>query len=210
VSVPDVPAAGYARYWLVPIVRAVVALAITVSITFNPDHSAAVGFLAFGLFAAISGLVVIVGAVVAMAPRERSLVIAQGGVSVIAGAVALLAPGAGVPFLLFLVSAWAAVSGFLELFTGIRARRRLGHARDWIFAGGITALFAIVVLVIPADFQQTFTGPDKVERSLTAAVILTGAIGAYAAILGVYLAIAGLSLKWGTQNTSAELAEGNR
>lgn len=207
-SVPDVPAAGYARYWLVPIVRAVAALAVTVAITFNADHSAPVGFMAFGLLAAITGLVVAVGAIVAMPVRERSLVVAQGAVGIVAGIIALLAPGAGVPFLLFLVSAWAAVSGFLELFTGIRARRRIAHARDWIFAGALTAIFAIVVLVIPADYQQTFTGPDDVERSLTASVILVGIIGAYAAILGVYLVIAGLSLKWGTQKTSAQLAEG--
>jgi hypothetical protein len=52
------------------------------------------------------------------------------------------------------------------------------------------------VLLVPADFTQVFTGPDDVERELTASVIVVGLIGAYWAIVGLFLVIAGLSLKW--------------
>jgi uncharacterized membrane protein HdeD (DUF308 family) len=206
VSVPDATQVRDARYWVVPIARAVVALAIAVTITFSQDHSATVGFLTFGAFGVLSGLVLAGLGVASMSPStERSFFIAQGIVTIAAGIAAFATLSTGTPVLLFIVSAWAAITGFLELYSGVRSRRRLAQGRDWVFAGALTAVFAVAVLLIPAGYEQSFIGPDKIERVLTASVILVGAIGAYAAILGVYLAIAGLSLKWGTQSSRAEV-----
>jgi hypothetical protein len=53
------------------------------------------------------------------------------------------------------------------------------------------------VVLVPGGLDQHFVGPDGVERSLTSAVVTVGMFGAYAAVLGVYLLIGGLSLKWG-------------
>jgi len=64
-----------------------------------------------------------------------------------------------------------------------------------------------VVLVVPGDYNQPFTGPDGIERALTASVILVGVLGAYGAVLGVYLVIAGLSLKWANRAVAAPAAE---
>jgi uncharacterized membrane protein HdeD (DUF308 family) len=133
--------------------------------------------------------------------------LAQGAVSIALGAIALFTTGAGLPFLILLLSAWAVITGFLELYTGLRSRGRLDYARDWLFAGGLTVLFAIVVLVVPGDYNQPFTGPDGIERALTASVILVGVLGAYGAVLGVYLVIAGLSLKWANRAAAATAAE---
>ena len=68
-------------------------------------------------------------------------------------------PG-GLPFLLYLVSVWAAVTGFVELFAGLRARGRTPAARDWIAVGGFTALLAIVFLLLPPD-AVTAVGPAR-------------------------------------------------
>jgi uncharacterized membrane protein HdeD (DUF308 family) len=206
VSVPDAGLTRDARYWLVPLARAVVALAVAVAITFNADHSAPVGFIAFGVFAIASGVVIGLGAFTMRVGTERSFFIAQGVIGVLAGAASIALVGAGTAFLLFIVSAWAAITGFLELYVGLRSRRRIAHGRDWLFAGALTAVFAIVVLLVPSGFEQAFTGPDKVDRVLTASVIIVGLIGAYSAILGVYLAIAALSLKWGTQHVEKTVA----
>ena len=196
-SVADAELSRDARYWLIPLVRAVIALGVAAAITFSADHSAPVGFLAFGAFALLSGLAVaLLAARVTRASVERSFSIAQGAVGIAVGGASLALATSGTAVLLFLVSAWAAVTGFFELYLGIRSRGRLPQSRDWVFVGALTAVFAIVVLLIPSGFEQSFIGPDKVERVLTASVILVGMIGAYAAILGVYLAIAGLSLKW--------------
>ena len=202
-SVADAELSRDARYWLIPLVRAVIALGVAVAITFSADHSAPVGFLAFGAFALLSGLAIaLLAARVTRPSVERSFSIAQGAVGVAVGVASFALTTSGTAVLLFIVSAWAAITGFFELYLGIRSRGRLAQSRDWVFVGALTAVFAVVVLLIPSGFEQAFTGPDEVERVLTASVVLVGIIGAYAAIVGVYLAIAGLSLKWAARPSS--------
>jgi uncharacterized membrane protein HdeD (DUF308 family) len=196
------------RYWPWVLLRALPAAVAAVVVTFNADHSAFLGSLVFGGFAVVSGVVLVLGGLRALRPDPTAtMFVVQGAVSVLVGGIALVAPRGGVGLLLLLVGAWAALTGFAELYSGLRSRARLDSAKDWIFAGGLTVLFAIVAFVIPADYSQPFTGPDGVDRSLTASIVLVGLVGAYAAILGVYLVIAGLSLKWAGRAVAAPAAE---
>ena len=167
------------QYWVVPVVRGLLALVPSAVITFSPNHSPELGLLVFGVWAIVSGLVVGALSLRLLADRGiRSLVLVNAVVTVAAGLLAVTVPG-GLPFLLYLVSVWAAVTGFVELFAGLRARGRTPAARDWIAAGGFTALLAIVFLLLPPD-----------------AVTTVGLLGAYFVILGVYVVIGGFSLKW--------------
>lgn len=177
------------RAWLFPVIRAIPAAVVALAITFSADHSVFLGYLMLGGFAIVSGI--IIGVL-----RPNPLFIAQGAILAIGGVVAFASTQAGLAVLLFLTTALFGVTGIIELVAGLRARGRAPGARDWVFVGGITALFAVVVLLIPADFSQAISIPDKVVPPLTASVILVGALGAYAAIVAVYLVIAGLSLKW--------------
>ena len=188
-----------ASYWPVPLLRAIAAVLLAGAVTFLQDHSVTIGLTGFGGYAALSGAIILVMSVRLLWPGvPRRFFIAQGSITVAAGVVALIFSDGGLPFFLFLLSAWAAVTGFLELFSGLRSRSRSVLARDWVFVGALTALFSVVVLLVPPDLQQQFTGPDGVERVLTASVIVVGALGAYCAVIGIYLVIAGLSLKWST------------
>jgi len=188
-----------AAYWSVPLLRAIPAVLLAGAVTFLQDHSVTVGLTGFGSYAALSGAIIVVMSARLLWPGvSRRFFIAQGSITVAAGVVALIFSDGGLPFFLFLLSAWAAVTGFLELFSGLRSRGRSVLARDWVFVGALTALFSVVVLLVPPDLQQQFTGPDGVERVLTASVIVVGALGAYCAVIGIYLVIAGLSLKWST------------
>lgn len=167
------------RFWTVPVVRGILAIVPAVVITFSPNHSPEFGLLVFGVWAIVSGLVVGALAMRFTADRGiRSLFVITAVVTVVAGLLAVSVPG-GLPFLLYLVSVWAAVTGFVELYAGLRARGRTPAARDWIAAGGLTALLALVFLLLPPD-------------SVTA----VGLLGGYLVILGVYLVIGGFSLKW--------------
>ena len=180
-NVQAVNAVG-ARYWTVPIVRAGLAFVPAAAITFNANHSAEFGLVTFGVFALLSGLAVGVLSLRTLAdPRDRSLFLVQGSVGVTLGSVALVFHGGGLGFFLYLVTVWAAVTGFAELYSGIRARRRDPADRDWMLVGALTALLALVFLLLPPN-----------------AVVSVGLLGAYLVLLGVYLVIAGLSLKWAT------------
>lgn len=191
--------------WILVLARACVAIVTALVITFSQSHSTPFGFIAFGAFAVASGLVLAVGSWAAMQARATTLV--QGILTVAAGIVALVLSGGGLPFLIFLATFWAAVTGILELFCGLRFRGKSPRSRDWVFAGALTALFAIVVLIVPPDLEQSLGGVEGVDGVLTASVIVVGAVGAYAAILGVYLAIAGFSLKWGAPAPAEAVTE---
>ena len=183
--------------WYVPLARAVVALALAVVITFSADHSAPLGLLTFGLYGVSAGAVLAASALrLGVTGVMRTVTFAQGILTVLAGIVALALPAAGLPFFVFLVTAFAAITGFLELYLGLRSRGKSSSSRDWVFVGALTALLAITVLLVPPGYAQAFAGPDGVQRVLTASVVVVGTLGAYWAILGVYLVIAGLSLRW--------------
>ncbi|MET1044500.1 MAG: hypothetical protein ABWX59_10345, partial [Microbacteriaceae bacterium] len=163
--------------------------------------------LVFGVFTVLTGIVLIIAALRVHTGAERIIVLLMALVGLLAGGFALGLTDGGLPFFLYLVSVWAAITGFLELYLGLRGRRRNPAARDWIFVGAVTALFAIVVVILPPDFTQQFSGAQGVSGTLTASVIAVGAFGAYAAIVGVYLVIGALSLSWAAKADTAETIE---
>ena len=182
--------------WVVPALRAVVALIVGFAITFTPAHSATFGLVAFGLFAVVEGAIVGAGALGDRAERRaRGLFVVQGTLTVIAGIAALVLPEGGVHYFVWVVSAWAVVTGALELVSGIRARGRVGSGRDWMILGGLTLVLAIGFLLVPPDYSQTLGGIEQIKGELTASVVLVGMFGAWAIVAGVLLGIAAVSAR---------------
>jgi uncharacterized membrane protein HdeD (DUF308 family) len=172
-----------AAAWLVPVVRGTLALVPSAVITFSQDHSPVLGLTVFGAWAIASG--VIVGALSARLVADRLArwtFVTSGVLTAAAGLTALglrdTAPN-GVGAFTFTVAVWAAVTGILELVVGLRSRGRIAAARDWITAGALTALLALVFVLFPLD-----------------PVTAVGLLGAYFVVLGVLLLIGGFSLKW--------------
>ena len=189
-----------AAYWPVAVIRAIPLAGAALWITFTSNHSAAFGLLVFGIFGLVSGVTVGLLAWFRLDnSRVRPFFIAQGAVSLVAGLIALLFRQGGTPYLFFIITLFAAITGFLELYSGLRTRKRWVASTDWISVGGFTVVAALVFLVIPPGFSQSFKDPDGVTRVLDSAVVAVGVFGAYAAIVAVFLLIAGLSAKWGTQ-----------
>jgi uncharacterized membrane protein HdeD (DUF308 family) len=182
--------------WVVPALRAVVALIVGFAITFTPAHSAAFGLVAFGAFAIVEGALIGVGALGDRTERRgRGLFLVQGVITVAAGIAAVALPDGGVHYFAWIVSAWAILTGGLELVSGIRARGRLGAARDWMILGGLTLLLAVGFLLVPPDYTQALGGIEKVQGELTASVVLVGMFGAWAIVAGVLLGIAAVSAR---------------
>jgi hypothetical protein len=189
-----------AAYWYAPLARAVPAAALACVITFaggfyTPEY----GLAAFGGYAVLIGIFGAVLAFRALASGVlRTVFVIQAVVSVAAGSAALVGVRGGLPVLLVVVALWGVVAGALELYAGIRSRRARAVARDWIFVGALTVLLAVVCLVIPPDYVQHYNAPgDGGPRILNASVTVVGALGIYGAIVAVYLAIAGFSLRFG-------------
>jgi hypothetical protein len=179
-STPD-DSAQRAAYWPMPIARAIPAAACALVITFSADHSARFGLITFGSFGVVAGLVLAAMAWARLAGSSvRSFFLAQAGVTIAAGVAALALNGGGVRYLFLIVTIFAALTGFLELYSGLRTRRRFVASGDWLVVGTLTAITALAFVLIPPEYTQTYSGPDH--------------------ILAVYLVIAGLSAKWGTQS----------
>ncbi|MBG6238587.1 peptidoglycan/LPS O-acetylase OafA/YrhL [Mycetocola sp. CAN_C7] len=192
------------RYWLVPVARAAVAAVAAVVITFNGNHSPWLGLSVFGGFAVLTALIeIVLGSARLAADRvSRRTFFAQAIITLAAGVVALaLAPNSSLPAFYAIVIVWALLTGALELYSGFRLRRRSPLARDWTTIGGLTVLLAVAFLLVPPGLDHQFTGPDGIDRSLTASIVTVGIFGAYAAIGAVLLVIGGFSLKWGTDES---------
>jgi uncharacterized membrane protein HdeD (DUF308 family) len=180
--------------WILPAGRALLALALGLAITFTGGHTATFGLVAFGAFAVVSG--VFLGTMSfrrGADPIARTAFRAQALVTVVAGVVALVQTGGGIGYLVWVLSGWAIVTGALELVSGIRARRRVAAWTDWITVGALTLVLGIVVLVLPPDIADSFSGDKGVEGLLTSPIIVTGLLGAWGIITGVLLAIAAAS-----------------
>lgn len=198
----DAPAAA-AAYWPLPIARAVPAAATAIWITFSADHSAALGLRAFGAFAVVSGLAVSGIAWRRLAESgSRPYLVAQGLISVALGVAAFVSVDGGVAALFLVVTTWAALTGALELYSGYRARGRFLASGDWMTVGALTALLALALVLIPPDFSEQFVGEEQVSGVLDSAIVAVGVLGAYAAIVAVYLTIAGLSAMWASRAAS--------
>lgn len=171
------------RYWPVSLVRASIALAAGLVITFSPNHSVRLGLWVFGAFALTSGIALVAVTVIRTGTSSTSITfVVQGVLTAIAGAAAVAfattrSPDLGV--YVVLVTAWAAVTGCLELYCALRAGRASGLAREWLLVGGLSALLALVLVLLPMD-----------------AVAAVGLFGAYGIVIGVYLMIGALTLKW--------------
>jgi len=187
------------RYWPVQLLRAIPALVIGLVITFSAIHTASFGLITFGGFALATGILMGWGSFRLEDRQLRAASLVFSAIAAVSGAAALALNSAGPGALFLLVIIFGATTGFLELYLGLRARGRHDAARDWIAVGVLTALLAIAVLLVPADYSLAWSAADAgvaARGVLTSQIIVVGIFGAYAILVGVYLAIGGLSNRW--------------
>lgn len=178
--------------------RALFAAAAALMITFSPDHSAAVGLAVFGGFAATTALILVLGAWLVAPAGERWPWVLMAAVGM------LVAMAGGVPawrtdaLFFVLVIVWAASTGLVELLTGLHARRRESSSddtapRDAITVGALSLLLAVVLLAVPVGYSLDYAIDGAGSFTLTGIILGVGLFGGYAAILAVFLGIAGFT-----------------
>jgi len=193
--------------WPVFVLLAVPALAAALAITFAADHSVRFGLIVFGAFAlgtAVAGAIT-----VRMLPEAalRIRAVIRAAVAAVAGAASLSGLGwavgpdveaaASAAALTWIITVSLVAIAAVDLSIWLRLRRRDRSARDWLASAIIHVLGAAAPLLVPANFLLPYVVRDKdvvLPLELTASIMIVGITGAVLAILGVYLAIAGLSL----------------
>ena len=158
--------------------RAIPALLSAVIITFSRNHSPLIGLSVFAGYAIVASVIMFVSvARVPLTGSDRILFGIQAVVTGTSGIIALCALGGGLSALVLVLSLWAALTAALELYAGYRHSDR-AISREWLTVGALTAILTIIVALFPVND-----------------VYAVGLFGAYGAILGVYLVIAGISLR---------------
>lgn len=171
------------------ILRAIPALLAAVFITFSRDHSSVVGqsiFVGFAFLLASALMFTVI--VVPLEGLNKTLVGIQSIATVVAAAIASMTVTGGLPALVAVLSIWAGITAALELYAGYRESNRV-VAKEWLTIGGFTAILAIIETVVPMND-----------------VYAVGIFGAYAAIIGVYQVIAGISLRTDASTTTRKVS----
>ena len=179
----------------VQLLRALFAAVAALMITFSSDHSAPVGLAVFSGFVFVTALVHVLAAWLVLPAGSRWSSVLLAVVGVVAGMVTGI-PGWRTDDLFFIVvSSWAIVSGGIELLAGIRARRTADVlSRDAITVGALGILLGVALLLVPAGFVQEYTVGGGTYL-LSGIILGVGMLGGYAAIVAVFLGIAGLTPK---------------
>ena len=173
----------------IQLLRALIAAAAALMITFSSDHSAPVGLAVFSGFVFVTALVQILAAWLVLPAGARWSSILQAAFGLIAGMVSGIPMWRTDDLFFVVVVTWALLTGGIELLAGIRARRTADPlARDAITVGAFGILLAGALLLIPAGFLQEYT-IDKAGTFVLGVVLF----GGYAAIVAVFLGIAGLT-----------------
>ncbi len=125
----------------------------------------------FGAYALVDGIFSIVTAAEGAAYHQSWIWPALRGVAgIAAGVITFIRPGITALALLYVIVAWAIVTGVLEIVTAIYLRREMTNEWMLILAGALSVLFGVLLIVI---------GPSA------GILALVWLIGTYAIIVGV-------------------------
>jgi uncharacterized membrane protein HdeD (DUF308 family) len=172
-----------ARNWWLVLLRGIAGIVFGVLTFFAPGISLAALVLLFGAYAFADGILALISAIRGRGEKERWwLVLLEGLVGIAAGIVTLLWPGITALVLLYVIAAWALVTGGLEIAAAIRLRKVI--TGEWLLVlSGIASVALGVILAL-------FPGPGAL------ALILW--IGAYALVSGVLFVVLAFRLRsWG-------------
>ena len=169
-----------AKNWWSLVIRGVAGVLLGV-ITFAwPGITLGALVLLFGAYALIDGVTGIVGAVRASRTHERWGSLLIGGMAgIAAGAVTFLWPGITALALVYVIAAWALVTGVFEIVAAVRLRNYITH--EWLLAlsGVLSVVFGALIAIAP----------------LAGALVIAIWVGAYAFVFGVLMIALGFRLR---------------
>jgi uncharacterized membrane protein HdeD (DUF308 family) len=131
--------------------------------------------LLFGAFVLVNGAAKLIDGFRAPA-GERNPLLLTGSLDVSIGLITFLWPDITALALLYLIAAWALLTGILQIVAAIRLRREL--RREWLLglSGGLSVLFAVLLVITPG----------------AGALVITWLIGWFALFYGALL----LAIAW--------------
>lgn len=168
----ELDVAALAKNWWVLALRGVLAIVFGVLAALMPGITLFALVLLFGSYAIVDGGFAVVAAIRRQGTDGPSwALLLEGVIGIAAGVVTFVFPGLSALALVYLIGAWAIVTGVLEIFAAVRLRRQI-QGEWWLVATGVLSIiFGGLILVRPG----------------AGALALVLWIGAYAIVFGILL-----------------------
>ena len=180
VAIVETNIASLVKNWWAVALRGAAALIFGILTTLWPNIGLTSLVLLFGSFAIVAGVFNLIAAVRRLRGERRWWeFLLQGLVSVAVGTVTLIMPDLTALALVYVIAAWAILTGILEIAAAIMLRRQI-RGEWWLaLAGVLSVAFGAVLAIWPG----------------VGALALVLWIGAYAIVLGILLIALGFKLR---------------
>ncbi len=180
-----------ARNWWSLVVRGIIGVVLGVIAFAWPGVTIGALVLLFGAYALIDGVVNIVGAVRAVESHERwGVLLLEGVVGILAAVVTVFWPAITLFALVYVIAAWAIITGVAEITAAVRLRKHISG--EWLLglAGVLSMLFGVLMAALP----------------VVGALVVALWFGAYTFIFGVVLIALGFRLRHWTHHIPGDTA----
>ncbi|MCC6455978.1 MAG: HdeD family acid-resistance protein [Caldilineaceae bacterium] len=177
--------AEMSRTWWVFLIRGIAAILFGIAAFVWPGLTIAVLVLLFGAYALVDGIFAIIAGISARKEVERWwMMIIVGLAGIATGVLTFLWPGITALVLLYIIAAWAVVTGIFQIAAAIRLRREI-EGEWWLILGGIASvIFGVLLVLMPG----------------AGALASVWIIGIYAVVFGILMIVLAFRLR-GLQNT---------
>jgi uncharacterized membrane protein HdeD (DUF308 family) len=168
-------------HWWALAIRGAIAIIFGLAALLRPDIALDALILLFGAYALVDGVFAIVGVFGGTrGGTPRWLLLIEGIAGILAGLIAFVLPGLTAVVLLYLIAAWAVVTGIFEIATAIRLRQEIRGEWALIISGALSVLFGVILAVI---------GP------VAGLLSLIWLIGIYAVAFGILMLITAFQVR---------------
>jgi len=178
---PQAALPAEAGHWWALALRGAIAILFGLAALLRPGIALEALILLFGAYALVDGVFSIVG--VFGGTRRgtlRWLLFVEGVAGILAGLIAFVLPGLTAILLLYLIAAWAIVTGISEIAMAIRLRKEIRGEWAMIVGGCFSVLFGVILAVV---------GP------VAGLFSLIWLIGIYALAFGIMILITAFSVR---------------
>jgi len=177
------------NWWLV-VLRGALSIAFGLAAFVWPRDALTALVILFGVYALVDGIFLVASGIAGSGASGgmRWFLVLGGLAGIIVGIVTFFYPNITATSLLYLIAAWAIVTGAFEVVAAIQLRQEITNEWALIFGGVLSVIFGVLVFIYPN----------------AGALSILWLIGFYAVIYGVAIIALGLRLRsLGTTLTNA-------
>jgi uncharacterized membrane protein HdeD (DUF308 family) len=169
-----------ARNWWSLVIRGILGIIIGLITFVWPGITLTALVFLFAGYALVDGAVSLTGAVHAAQAHERwGALVIEGILGVAAAVITVFWPAITALGLVFVIAAWAILTGISEIVTAVRLRKYISGEWLLVLAGIASVIFGVLVAAVP----------------LAGALVIAIWFGAYAFVFGIMLVALGFRLR---------------